>query len=333
MVVENSLYLLPPLTATFLRHARPEVIAKAGNSLSNRAYALAQENGYEEFERFPTLEAEWPTIAASIPLMLQGDNSRLQGLCNALHAFFEFSGRWDERLALDQQAEEKALTSKDMDNAGWRAQKAGRVYYLRGQSAETLACAARAVQHWAKAGARERAFAIQLRGLGHRLARDYAAAIVAYRESLALFRTLSPESEDVSIVLTALAEAEGLSGNYAVAEIGHREALRIAKKFNYREGVAAYTGNLADLALDREQWAAVEQLVREALPLAEGVGQLQLIANNCRCLAKACARQGRKAEGLPYAQRAVAIYTKLRSPDLAEAQATLKECEEPSADA
>ncbi len=41
-------YLLPPLTATFLRHARPEVIARAGNSLSDRAYALAQENGYEE---------------------------------------------------------------------------------------------------------------------------------------------------------------------------------------------------------------------------------------------------------------------------------------------
>ncbi len=60
----------------------------------------------------------------------------------------------------------------------------------------------------------------------------------------------------------------------------------------------------------------------------EAVGRLELIAADCQRIAKACARQGRKAEGLPYAQRAVAIFTKLRSPDLAEAQATLKECEE-----
>ncbi len=32
------------------------------------------------------------------------------------------------------------------------------------------------------------------------------------------------------------------------------------------------TGNLADLALDREQWAEAEQLAREALPLSGGSG-------------------------------------------------------------
>ncbi|MFN8597303.1 MAG: hypothetical protein U0559_14125 [Anaerolineae bacterium] len=88
-------------------------------------------------------------------------------------------------------------------------------------------------------------------------------------------------------------------------------------------------GNLADLALDREQWAEVEEWAREALPLAEGVGRLELIASNCHRIAMACARQGRQAEGLPYAQRAVAIYTKLRmSENLAVAQEVLKECEE-----
>ena len=32
LVVEDDKYLLPPLTATFLRHARPEVIATGGQS-------------------------------------------------------------------------------------------------------------------------------------------------------------------------------------------------------------------------------------------------------------------------------------------------------------
>jgi nucleoside phosphorylase len=77
-------FLLPPLAATFLRRKRPEIIAQTGGRLTDRAYALALENGYENFERFPTLEAEWPAIAAALPLLVQGENDRLQSVCNAL---------------------------------------------------------------------------------------------------------------------------------------------------------------------------------------------------------------------------------------------------------
>jgi hypothetical protein len=327
LVVEDSRYLLPPLTAAFLRHARPEVIAKAGNTLSSRVYALAQENGYDNYNRFSTLDAEWPTIAAAIPLLLQGDNDRLLGLCDALTHFLDFTGRWDEWLSLELQAEKKAVAANDAKNASWQAHDAGRVYSLRGQAVEVLACAARAEQHWAKAGVRERAFAIRLRGTGYRLVKDYPAAIVAYQGAVNLWRTLSPESADVAIGLNSLGGAEWASGDCAAAERNYREALRIAKKVNYSEGVAAYTGRLAFLALEHKDWPA-ESLAREALMLSEGVGRLELIARACRYIAKACARQSSQAEGLPYAQRAVAIFTKLRSPDLAEALAVLKECEE-----
>jgi hypothetical protein len=61
--------------------------------------------------------------------------------------------------------------------------------------------------------------------------------------------------------------------------------------------------------------------------LAEAVHRQQLIASNNRRLAKALVRQGKAAEALPYARRAVDIYTPLGSPDLAVAQATLRECE------
>jgi tetratricopeptide (TPR) repeat protein len=326
---EEQRFAMLPLTATYSRrYLPPDRLTRAADRLCDRAYALAQENGYQQFERFSILDAEWPTIAAAIPLFLQGDNDRLQGLCSALGDFLNFTGHWDEWLSLSLQAEEKAVAAQDVHHAVWQAYQAARVYYRHDQSAEVLACAARAEQHWAKAGAWERATSIRLRGIGHESAKDYPAAVAAYQESLNLYRALSPESEDVAAVLNDLAMTERKLGDSVAAERDYREALRIAKKINEREGVAVYTGNLVEFALAREQWAEAEQSAREALPLSEGVGRLESIATNCRRIAQACARQDRKAEGLPYAQRAVSIFTKLRSSDLAKAEAVLKECEE-----
>lgn len=323
-------YYLPPLAATFLRRKRPEVISQTGGRLTDRAYALVAENGGENYERFPTLESEWPAIAAALPLLIQGENHRLQSTCDALDAFLRFSGRWDEQLSFSQQAEEKALAATDLYSAGWRAFDAGWIYQSRGQALEVLACAARSASHWEKApraGESERAEAIRLRGLGHKLRKDFPAAVEAYQEALGLLRAIAPESADVAMVLNSLGGVEREQGDYAAAWRDFREALRIAKIVNHREGIAIYTGNLAELALDREDWAAGEALAREALELSEEVGRKELIGSDCHRLAKALARQGQSQEGLPYAQRAVEIFTRLRQPDeLEKAQAALNAC-------
>jgi hypothetical protein len=58
---------------------------------------------------------------------------------------------------------------------------------------------------------------------------------------------------------------ERLSGDLDAAERDHQEALRIARRVDYREGVASYTGNLAELALERGDWPGAENLARESL--------------------------------------------------------------------
>jgi hypothetical protein len=188
---EEKKFLLPKLAAAFIRRQRPEAVAKSGSRLTDRAYALALENGYDEYERFPKLEEEWPFIAAALPLFVQGENDRLQEICSALAMFFNHSGRWNDWLPLCQQAEEKALSAGDSDNASWRAYQAGMVYYWCGQAAK------------------------------NQVEKNYPAAVAAYQEVLTLHQAIAiaSESEDVAIVLNSLATVERLQGDFPAADV------------------------------------------------------------------------------------------------------------------
>lgn len=326
---EETFFTLVPMVAEFLRRSRPEVVAETGNRLEQRAYALIVENGYQKHDRFPVLDAAWPTVAPALTLFVAGPNTRLQTVCDGLDDFLNFTGRWDEQLSLSEQAEAKAVADGDHDRAGRRAYDAGWVYSLRRQADAVLACADRAAEHWqtAKAGARERAVAILLRGHGHRLNKDYVAAIASYRESLELRRSLSAESVDVATALNWLAIAEEGSGDLAAAERDYRASLNVARAIGDAEAVAISTGNLAQRTLDREDWPEAETLAREALCLSEKVGRQELIAYDCHRLAKALVRQAKAAEALPYAQRALEIFIRLGSPNVEDARAILRECE------
>lgn len=330
-----------PLVADFLRKKKFEVVAETGDRLEKRALALIFENGFEKHERFSVLDAAWPSVAPALPRFFAGPNEQLQSVCAALQTFLNITGRWDEWLALSLQAEAKAVAVGDHPKAGWQAYLAGSVYNRRRQADAVLDCAARAAAHWdmafpkgtgAPAGVRERAAAIQLRGHGHSLKKNYIAAIADFRDVVELDRSLSQESADVVIDLNVLANAESDSGDFAAAEGNYREALRVARLTDYTEGIATYTGNLAALALVREAWPQAEALVREALSLAEKVGRQDLIASDCRRLAMALVRQGKGKEGRTYAMRAVGIFTRLGSPNVASAQRTLRECEDAAGD-
>lgn len=324
---ELTTFVLVPLVGDFLRQRKPDVIAETGNQLEKRAYALIVENGYDKHDRFPVLDAAWPTVAAALPQILIGENDRLQFICAGLGTLLEFSGRWDESLALSRDAESRAVALRDFENAGWRAYDAGWIHSLRGQSAQVLSCADRVENYWrkAKADAHDRALVIRLRGIGHELNKDYSAAVTAYREAVELDLLRGRETHDVALGLNCLAGAEMLSGDLDAAEHHYREALRIDHAVGNQQGIAIVTGNLAELALARQDWAVAETLAREALLLAEGIGRLELIATDSQHLAKALVAQERTEEAIPHMQCAVDIFTRLGSPDVIEAISLLAE--------
>jgi tetratricopeptide (TPR) repeat protein len=127
--------------------------------------------------------------------------------------------------------------------------------------------------------------------------------------------------------LSDLAITERDSGDFSAAERDWNEALQIAQSVDDHEIVALCAAGIGAIALLREDWSGAEVALRKALPLSEKVGRREQVANNCRRLAKALARQGRKSEALPHAQRAVDILTSLRTPELEAARRILAECE------
>jgi tetratricopeptide (TPR) repeat protein len=323
---ELQTYTLVPLVVDFLRNHNPDVLIDTRNKLEKYVHTLAIENGYKEYSRFPVLDAAWPVIAAALPQMFTKPSDRLQEVCEAIWRFLEFTGRWDELLALSIEAGKCAIATADWINAGWRAYQAGWVYYLRMQPDKVITYSGYAEKHWQNAGDREMAFAIRLRGLGYRIGGNYAAAIEAYKQAVELWRKINPESADVSIGLNALADAERRSGDYEAAEKHYHESINIAKAINHKEGIASCTGNMADLALDREEWTKAEILARDAINLT--VGKQEALALNYSRLAQALAKQRKEEEGLPYAKLAVEIYARLGSPDLVTAHNIFMECTE-----
>ena len=329
--IESRTFYLPPLTAKFIKTRRPEAVTQTGDALTDRAYALAlQYGGNDNYEGFRTLDAEWDFISAALPRLLTGNNDRLQTMCEQLYQFLIFTGRWDDLLWISIEAEARAVNANDKLNAGLRAFDAGNTYFSRNQPTEVLAYAARAAEHWQDSTPKRKAAVIRLRGHGHKLSKEYSAAIAAYREVLDILRNLSPESKGgIASALHDIAITEQAIKNYDIAEHDYRTALNILTKENDQAGIAAITGSLASLDLDRERWAKAETLAREALVLSEKVGRQELIASNCHRIAKALFKQNRNLEeALSMSRRAIEIYTRLKSPSLQSAQKTLAEIEE-----
>ncbi len=325
--IQFEKYLLPGVVASFLRQKHPAALSQAATRLGEQVYALLQRHGgFENLVGSRVLEEQWPLIAAALPLYQQDTNERFQLICKWLYSLLTFTGRWDEKPTLEAEGEKRAVEAHDWLNAGWRAYAMASVYRERQQTPELLECVKRIGTYWAGAEGRERVFFERLKGQAALVVQDYPAAIAAFQQSLALQRAHDPDGVDVTLALNSLAEAETYTGDLALAEQHYQEGFQLAKQKNYLKSLAVIACNLAQLAVRQGKWGEAETRALEAFKQLEAFQSQDLTARNSLTLARALAQQGRSAEGLPYAARAVEIYTRIRSSEVEEAQTLLKEC-------
>jgi tetratricopeptide (TPR) repeat protein len=325
---EAQEFMLPLLAVKFIRDRRPEVVKESSDRLVDHVYALVMQYGGDtNYEGYKNLEKSWSSIAASFLLLAEINNRRLQSIRKNMAKFLEFSGHWDEFLWLNQVAEEKALITNDINSAGWSVFSIGWVHYLRGEGEKVLESARRLETYAQNTHGSLKAAASRLHGLGEYLVKKYSEAIIAYDHALAIQRTIDSTSRETASILYDAAEAKCCMKKYESAESDLREALLIAQKLDNKEGIATYTNGLAELALGQEKWKQSEELSREALALSESIGYQELIAANCLRIAKCLSRLNQPSDGLPFAQRAVLIFRRLRYRELPYALEILAECE------
>ncbi len=151
-----------------------------------------------------------------------------------------------------------------------------------------LACAARAAEHWQDSTPRNKAIAIRLRGLGHKLNKDYPAAIAAYREALEIYRSISPESDDVSIALELIWRARNTqTKTIPPPSATTAKPCALQRKTKTMKALPITQATWRHSPSTASSGQKPKSLAREALALAEKVGRQELIASDCHRLAKA----------------------------------------------
>ncbi|MDD5369416.1 MAG: hypothetical protein PHQ40_10035 [Anaerolineaceae bacterium] len=323
-------YFLPPLTATYLRNKRPEAIIKTGDRIVERALALVLENGYDNYERFHILEAEWPTIESALPLIIRGENSRLQTFCGALDKFMLNSARWDEWAILSQKAEAKALAENDFLDAAQRAIPEGMIAFYREQPSSVHNCADRCEAYYQKCNSYEpldKSRILRLHSMAFILEDKNQEALVANEEALKYSMSVTPVSEELIACLINRVETNRRMGVGISPDINYQEVLRLARNLNCHEAVTKCIALQAENALEKRDWFSTASLAGEALKLAEYESNLLMTGICCIQLAEAFIKQDKPHEALPYAQRGVEILSRIGCFELDNEKALLQECE------
>ena len=134
---------------------------------------------------------------------------------------------------------------------------------------------------------------------------EYAQADSFFEQGLALCHEFG-DRRNSAAMWSNLGESARLKGDFAAAVGFYNKALAIARQIGSRESEIIYLSNLCGARLGLEQFSEAEADLRRLIPLASSHVS-SVLSEAFSFLAEACLGQGRLAEGLQAAQRALTL--------------------------
>lgn len=326
-LIGEERYALHPLTRSFIRTellSDEETYGRSGVRFAQYWLRFAQEFGgstKDSYKTYPLLETEWPNLQSATELLwqiftlgkLSVKEEALRLYCEfarSLGQFLSFTGRWDERLAINLRIYEAMEQLQKWGAAGEAAYHVAWIYYSRGRVEDASHWANRSLRAWNQGGTRvDRATGMRMVALVTERSGDHVGAEHLLLEALSILR--SSKSDDVPKVLAELGTIQQRRGELTSAEASFGEALSLAKRAQAKEQEASYTCSLALVMLSGRRLAEARNLIEAALPMAREVGRQDLIAASQFALARLNEAEGFPQLALPFAVDAVGIFERL----------------------
>jgi non-specific serine/threonine protein kinase len=107
------------------------------------------------------------------------------------------------------------------------------------------------------------------------------------RDWIARLLVIAPDSEQHDAHASAFHAAGALAslqGDYAAAEVRHRQALAIWRQLNNRRGISRSLNSLGSIASSRGELSAARDLYEEALSIAREIGDRRSVSMGLQCL-------------------------------------------------
>jgi tetratricopeptide (TPR) repeat protein len=160
-------------------------------------------------------------------------------------------------------------------------------------------------------GRTERAYSLKSLGMAYHVLARFEQAEQCKEQALALYRELG-DRRLVGNMLNSLGETARLRGDYERAFARYQEALTVAREIGNRPGELFYLSNLGASRLGMGDCAGAEIDLRQSIELALAAGY-RGVSENYRFLAEALLGQGKTAEALKAARRALALSREFES--------------------
>jgi serine/threonine protein kinase/predicted ATPase len=156
-----------------------------------------------------------------------------------------------------------------------------------------------------ESGRRVRAESLKSLGMAYHALGKFEQADEFKAQSLATYRELD-DLLKVGNLLNSLGETARLRGDYAAAFARYQEALAIAREIGNRNGEILYLANLGGARVGLGEYEAAAADLHQTIEMATAAGFIGL-SENYRFLAEALLGQGKTAEALDAARRALEL--------------------------